>query len=78
MGLRESFIDDKQKGVMNKEREDRLRHHLYSYIKPIFTEQERIVWGLVLCLMDYDFREIKMLLDLKPRRKSLKEYVQVG
>jgi len=41
-------------------------------LKPAFTEQERVIWGLTLSLMEYDYKEIKTLIELKAKRKTLK------
>jgi hypothetical protein len=53
-------------------------HHLLGYLKSAFTEQERIIWGLTLSLMEFDFKEIKTLIELKAKRKTVKEYLEAG
>jgi hypothetical protein len=39
IGLRDYFVDEKQKGTMSPERETKLMRHLLEYLKPAFTEQ---------------------------------------
>ena len=53
-------------------------YHLLEYLKPAFTEQERVIWGLTLSLMEFDFKEIKILIELKVKRKTVKEYIDAG
>jgi hypothetical protein len=31
-------------------------------VKFAFSEEERVIWGLVLCLIDQPFKEVKMLI----------------
>ena len=56
IGLKEMFVDEKQKGTMSDEREHLLLGHLFNYLKPSFSELERVIWGLSLCLMEHDFK----------------------
>ena len=37
-------------------------YHMFEFLKPAFTEQERIIWGLTLSLMEFDFKDIKILI----------------
>ena len=37
-----------------------------------------MIWGLVLCLIDQPFKEVKMLIEVKAKRGKLREYIEAG
>lgn len=47
---------------MSVEREKIIRNKFIEFVKFAFTEEERIIWGLMLCFMDYPYKDIKNLI----------------
>lgn len=47
-------------------------------MKFAFSEEERVIWGLVLCFASLPFKDIKALIEIKPKRNRLKDYLEAN
>jgi hypothetical protein len=71
-------VDDKQRGSMSAEREKVIKSTFIEFVKFAFTEEERVIWGLVLCLMEFPWKEVRLMIELKAKRPKLKDYLDAG
>lgn len=55
-------VDEKQIGTMSPERQKKIRSKLFEFVKFAFTEEERVIWGLVLCFANLPFKDVKALI----------------
>lgn len=78
MGVKDVHVDETQRGSMSVEREEKIKNKVLEYLKPAFSEDESIIWGLILCLLNESLKNIHLLINLKPRRKKIRDYLEAG
>ena len=64
IGKKEMVVDEKVRGTMPTQREESIVKMLIEWVKPAFTEEQRLLWGLVLSLMDSEWKDLSRLFSL--------------